>query len=77
MGGKRALRVLVAGLLAAACLSVVPGAARGDAPCAGASKQPPARTVDDPGLGVTWLADADLAAFDTFGVSGISCDGSM
>ena len=28
-------------------------------------------------MGVTWLADADLAAFDTFGLSGISCDGSM
>jgi hypothetical protein len=33
--------------------------------------------VDDPALGVTWLADADLAATDTFNVPGISCDGSM
>ena len=38
---------------------------------------PAAATVDDPALGVTWLADADLAATDTFNVSGISCDGSM
>lgn len=33
--------------------------------------------MDDAALGVTWLADADLAATDTFNVSGISCDGSM
>jgi hypothetical protein len=33
--------------------------------------------VDDAALGVTWLADADLAATDTFDVPGISCDGSM
>ena len=38
----------------------------------------PARDeVDDPALGVTWLANADLASTDTFNVSGISCDGSM
>jgi hypothetical protein len=33
--------------------------------------------VDDAALGVTWLANADLAATDTFNVPGISCDGSM
>lgn len=34
-------------------------------------------TVDDTALGVTWLADADLAAQNTFGISGINRDGSM
>ena len=37
----------------------------------------PVQEIYDPGLGVTWLADADLAATDTFGVSGINTDGSM
>ena len=34
------------------------------------------RTVYDPAAGVTWLADADLARTQTFGVAGID-DGSM
>ena len=35
------------------------------------------KTVYDPALNVTWLADADLAASQAFGVSGIDRDGSM
>jgi hypothetical protein len=33
--------------------------------------------VADPALGVTWLADANLARKDTFNVAGINADGSM
>jgi hypothetical protein len=33
--------------------------------------------VYDPALHVTWLADADLAAKDTFGVAGIARNGAM
>src|SRR5579872_704648 len=36
-----------------------------------------ARTVQDALLGVTWLADANLASKETFGVRGINADGSM
>jgi hypothetical protein len=35
------------------------------------------KTVYDPGTHVTWLADADLAKTQTFGVIGINADGSM
>ena len=35
------------------------------------------QTVADPALGVTWLADANLARKDTFKVAGINEDGSM
>ncbi len=35
------------------------------------------QTVADPALGVTWLADANLARKDSFGVAGINADGSM
>lgn len=35
------------------------------------------RVVYDPALNVTWLADGDLAARRTFGVTGINPDGSM
>lgn len=38
---------------------------------------PGGQTVYDPVSDVTWLADANLAAKQTFGVSGISPDGSM
>jgi hypothetical protein len=38
---------------------------------------PGGQTVYDPGSQVTWLADANLAAKQTFGVAGISPDGSM
>ncbi|HMK97956.1 MAG TPA: hypothetical protein VK425_10445 [Acidimicrobiales bacterium] len=37
----------------------------------------PSMTVYDPGLHVMWLADADLAATDTFGTADIDADGSM
>jgi hypothetical protein len=47
------------------------------APCGGSAKPPAPATVDDAAEGVTWLADANLAATDTFNVPGISCDGSM
>ena len=35
------------------------------------------QTVYDPNLNVTWLADANLAGTQTFGVSNINKDGSM
>jgi hypothetical protein len=35
------------------------------------------QTIADPTLGVTWLADANLARKDTFKVAGINEDGSM
>jgi hypothetical protein len=35
------------------------------------------KTVYDPSAGVTWLADADLAKTEKFGVAGINRDGSM
>lgn len=35
------------------------------------------QTIYDPNLNVTWLADANLAATQTFGVSGINKSGSM
>ena len=77
VGARRLLGVLLVGLLAAACVSAAPGSAHRATRCGRAGRAPAARTVDDAALGVTWLADADLAATDTFNVSGISCDGSM
>ncbi len=38
---------------------------------------PDGQTVYDPGSQVTWLANANLAAEQTFGVAGINADGSM
>ena len=38
---------------------------------------PGGQTVYDPMAQVTWLADANLAAEETFGVAGINMDGSM
>ena len=82
-GGRLCLSGLVASLLMTAFVSAAPSApaarnaADRVAPCGGAPKAPPAATVDDAALGVTWLADADLAASNTFNVPGISCDGSM
>ena len=35
------------------------------------------QVVNDTDLNITWLADANLAASNTFGVSGINADGSM
>jgi hypothetical protein len=65
------------GLLAVACVSAAPSSAHRVAPCGRVPQAPAAATVDDAALGVTWLADADLAATDTFHVPGVSCDGSM
>ncbi|HEX3453096.1 MAG TPA: hypothetical protein VHS03_00610 [Gaiellaceae bacterium] len=55
---------------AAVALAVQAGAARRVAIV-------PGQTVYDPALNVTWLADADLPAHDTFGVHGIEKAGSM
>ena len=38
---------------------------------------PPGSTVYDPATKITWLADGDLAATETFGVAGINADGAM
>jgi hypothetical protein len=38
---------------------------------------PGGQTVFDPALNINWLANADLAATQTFGVPGINADGSM
>jgi hypothetical protein len=76
-GRRWCLGLLLASSLAAAFVVAAPTAARLVARCAPAPPAPPATTVDDPALGVTWLANADLASTDTFNVSGISCDGSM
>jgi hypothetical protein len=38
---------------------------------------PDGQTTYDPAAGVTWLADANLAAAQTFGIGGIMSDGSM
>jgi hypothetical protein len=65
-------------LLAVAIGAVV--AAFGWAVQAGAAHRTaiaPGRTLYDPALNVTWLADADLAGKQTFGVRGIDKDGSM
>jgi hypothetical protein len=43
----------------------------------GLQADPGAQTVYDPLSQVTWLADADLAATQTFGVTDIAADGSM
>src|SRR5271156_1201783 len=57
-------------------------AAKESAPAAAPANAPliPAadgQTVHDPNLKVTWLADANLAATQTFGVSNINKSGSM
>jgi len=44
---------------------------------AGGESAATGQTVADPALGVTWLADANLARKDTFGVAGINAVGSM
>lgn len=43
----------------------------------GLQVDPDGQTVYDPMSQVTWLADANLAAKQTFGVTGITADGSM
>jgi hypothetical protein len=41
------------------------------------SAAPPGTTVYDPAAGVTWLADANLAAKQPFGLAAVNRDGSM
>ena len=77
LGGLLTALFMVAFVVAAPTASAAPSAAHRVAPCGGGPKAPAAATVDDAALGVTWLADANLAATDTFNVAGISCDGSM
>ncbi|HXT69697.1 MAG TPA: hypothetical protein VN700_08075 [Vicinamibacterales bacterium] len=60
-------------------LPMIPGALPGSRPAPGTELQPSAdgQTVYDPIAKVTWLANANLAAENTFGVSGIVRDGAM
>jgi len=61
-------------------LPMIKGKLPGTPPAAsggGLQVNPDGQTVYDPVSRVTWLADANLAAEQTFGVAGISPDGSM
>jgi hypothetical protein len=60
-------------------LPLIKGKLPGTPPAAGAGLQvnPGGQTVYDPIAQVTWLADANLAAKQTFGVADINPDGSM
>jgi hypothetical protein len=60
-------------------LAVIKGKLPGTPPAAGNGLQvnPGGQTVYDPVAQITWLADANLAAKQTFGVAGINRDGSM
>jgi hypothetical protein len=60
-------------------LPMIKGKLPGASPAAGQALQvnPGGQTVYDPVAQVTWLADANLAAKQTFGVPGINPDGSM
>ena len=60
-------------------LPLIKGKLPGTPPAAGRGLQvnPGGRTVYDPVAQVTWLADANLAAKETFGVADIDPDGSM
>ena len=60
-------------------LPLIKGKLPGTPPAAGRGLQvnPGGRTVYDPVVQVTWLADANLAAKQTFGVAEIDPDGSM
>ena len=60
-------------------LPMIQGKLPGTPPAAGMGLQinPGGRTVYDPVAQVTWLADANLAAKETFGVTDINVDGSM
>ncbi len=53
-------------------LASTPPAARN-----GLQVNPDGQTVYDPIAQITWLADANLAAKQTFGIAGINADGSM
>ena len=60
-------------------LPMIKGKLPGTPPAAGEGLEvnPGGQTVYDPIAQVTWLADANLAAKQTFGVAGINPDGSM
>jgi hypothetical protein len=60
-------------------LPVIKGKLPGTPPATdkGLEVNPDGQTVYDPVAQVTWLADANLAAKQTFGVAGINPDGSM
>ena len=60
-------------------LPMIKGKLPGTPPAAGKGLEvnPGGQTVYDPVAQVTWLADANLAAKQTFGVAGINPDGSM
>jgi hypothetical protein len=60
-------------------LPMIKGKLAGTPPAAGAGLQvnPGGQTVYDPVAQVTWLADANLAAKQTFGVADVNPDGSM
>jgi hypothetical protein len=60
-------------------LAIIKGKLTGTPPAAGAGLQvnPGGQTIYDPVAQITWLADANLAAKQTFGVAGINLDGSM
>jgi len=60
-------------------LPMIPGALAGTKPAPGKDLQPSAdkQTVYDPIANVTWLANANLAAEQRFGVAGVVADGAM
>jgi hypothetical protein len=60
-------------------LPMIKGKLPGALPASGEGLQVSAdgKTVYDPATQITWLADANLAATETFGVAGINADGSM
>jgi hypothetical protein len=60
-------------------LPMIKGKLPGIPPATGEGLQvnPGGQTVYDPALQITWLANANLAAKQTFGIAGISPDGSM
>jgi hypothetical protein len=60
-------------------LPKIKGKLPGTPPAAGQALQvnPGGQTIYDPISQITWLADANLAAKETFGVAGIDPDGSM
>jgi len=64
-------------LLLAGCLAIAGLISAGRPMGSQAAPSTHSLFVNDPKLGVTWLANADLAATKTFGVTGISKDGSM
>jgi hypothetical protein len=63
--------------LVAACKARRPDVAQGAAPSASAVAVAGGEIVDDGRLGVLWLSNGNLPATETFGVAGISKNGSM